>query len=178
MQHVNPYPVMDKNTVVLTPFTLAHTNEAIQLWNRAFHPDYPINERLLRYNRIPATGEVIDGRVAILHSQPVGFVLACALTDRTKLGWISAMAVQPSAQRQGIGSELLAWAERWLKERGCQRIRIGGNYRPFVPGLPYVMRENTVFFEKHGYQSPPDQPCEYDIARSLKDYRPIYPRPA
>ena len=53
-----------------------------------------------------------------------------------------------------------------------------GIYRPFLPGLPYLMRQNTVFFEKHGYQSPSGQPCEYDIARSLKDYQPIYSKPA
>jgi len=61
---------------------------------------------------------------------------------------------------------------------GCKRIRLGGNLRPFLPGLPSVMCENAIFFEKHGYQSPPHQPYEYDIARSLKDYQSIYPKPA
>jgi GNAT superfamily N-acetyltransferase len=94
------------------------------------------------------------------------------------LGWVSAIAVHPRAQRQGIGSELLAWAERWLIEKGCRRVRIGGNYRPFLPGLPYVMRDNVNFFEKNAYQTSSAQPYEYDIARSLKDYQPAYPKPA
>jgi GNAT superfamily N-acetyltransferase len=171
--------MMHKTTPRLTPFTTIYLHDAIRIWNAASHPNYPINERFLCYNLIPSTGEVIEGRVAIHHGEAVGFVLVCAIMDdpTIRLAWISAIAVQPSAQRQGIGSALLTWAESWLTEKGCKRVRIGGNLRPFLPGLPYVMHDNAVFFEKHGYQSSSAQPYEYDIARSLKDYRPIYPKP-
>ena len=171
---------MRKNTARLIPFTPAHIAEAIHIWNAASHTDYPINERLLSYNLIPTTGEVIEGRVALHNGEAVGVALACAVTNDPSitLGWVSAIVVHPSAQRQGIGSTLLNWAEEWLKEKGCKRIRIGGNLRPLLPGLPYAMRENAVFFEKCGYQSPPRQPYEYDIARHLKDYQPIYSKPA
>src|SRR5258706_1770531 len=161
----------------LIPFTSTHYADAIRIWNAASHHDYPINERFLAYNVIPATGEIIEGRVVIHNGEPVGFVLACAVQDST-LGWVSAIAVHPPAQRQGIGSELLTWAQGWLSGYGCKRIRIGGNLRPFLPGLPYAMRENIVFFEQLGYQSPIRQPYEYDIARSLKNYQSIYPKPA
>jgi GNAT superfamily N-acetyltransferase len=174
------HKMMHKNATMLTPFTPACTDEAIRIWNAASHADYSINERLFCYNMIPSTGEVIEGRVAIHNGEVVGFALACAVTNDPSitLGWVSAIAVHPSAQRQGIGSELLIWVEGWLKEKGCKRIRIGGNLRPFLPGLPYAMRENTVFFEKRGYQSPSSQLYEYDVARSLKDYQPIYAKPA
>jgi GNAT superfamily N-acetyltransferase len=165
---------------MLIPFTPDHTDDAIRIWNAISHPHYPINKRFLCYNMIPSTGEAIEGRVAIDHGEAVGFVLVCAIMDdlAKTLGWVSAIAIQPSAQRQGIGSKLLTWAESWLNEKGCKRVRIGGNLRPFLPGLPYVMRENAVFFEKNGYRSPSGQPYEYDIARSLKDYKSIYPKPA
>lgn len=160
----------------LVPLAASHHGDAINLWNVAMHPDYPINERFLLYNLIPSTGEVIEGRLAIQNDQVVGFVLVCAVKDGA-LGWVSALAVHPSEQRQGIGSTLLTWAEGWLVEKGCKRIRIGGNLRPFFPGLPYVMCESSAFFEKHGFKSPANQPYEYDIARSLKDYSSIYPKP-
>ena len=171
---------MHKDTFGLIPFTPVHMADTIRIWNAASHTDYPINDRLLSYNVIPATGEVIDGQVAIDNGKPVGFVFVCAMADDPSmtLGWVSVMAVVPLAQRKGIGSELLNWAERWLNEHGCKRIRIGGNLRPFLPGLPLAMRENTAFFEKHGYKSPLHQPYEYDIARSLKHYQPIYAKPA
>lgn len=161
----------------LIPFTSTHYTDAIRIWNAASHQDYPINERFLSYNIIPTTGETIEGRVAIHNNEPVGFVLACAVQNGT-LGWVSAIAVHPVARQYGIGSELLAWAEDWIGVHDSKRIRVGGNLRPFLPGLPYVMRENTTFFEKHGYQFSADQPYEYDIARSLKDYQSIHPKPA
>ncbi|MEP6896255.1 MAG: GNAT family N-acetyltransferase, partial [Chloroflexota bacterium] len=159
------------------PFTSSHQADVIRIWNAASHHDYPINENFLAYNSIPTTGEVIEGQIAFQSNEPVGFVLACAVQGGM-LGWVSAIAVQPSAQRQGIGTALMNWAKDWLKEHGCKRIRIGGNLRPFLPGLPYAMRECVPFFEKHGYQPSADQPYEYDIARSLKDYRSIYTKPA
>ncbi|HEU0296714.1 MAG TPA: GNAT family N-acetyltransferase [Anaerolineales bacterium] len=162
----------------LIPFTSSCHDDVLHLWNAAVHPDYLINAHLLAYNVIPATDEIMEGRLAAINKdRPIGFVLACAVKGGA-LGWISALAVHPSAQRQGFGSILLDWAEDWLRGMGCKRIRIGGNLRPFLPGLPYVMRDNAKFFEEHGYQSPAHQPYEYDIARSLKDYQSIYPKPA
>lgn len=164
---------------MLAPFTLGHLADAVSIWNAASHTHYAINKRFFSYNVTPTTGEMIEGRVAIDNGQAIGFVLACARMNdpSATLGWVSAIVVHPSAQRRGVGSELLTWAEAWLKEQGCKRIRIGGNMRPFLPGLPYAMRENVAFFEKRSYQSPAQQPYEYDVARSLKDYRPIYPKP-
>lgn len=174
------HPVMSKNTADLIPFTSSHLEDVIRIWNSASYADYPVNKRFLSYNMIPCTGEVIEGRVAIQQGEIIGFVLACAVIDDPSktLGWVSEIAVHPSAQRQGIGSALLAWAEGWLKEQGCKRIRIGGNLRSFLPGIPYGMRENVEFFERRGYASPTHQPYEYDIARSLKNYQSIYPKPA
>jgi GNAT superfamily N-acetyltransferase len=171
---------MHKNISILKPFTSAHADDAIRIWNAAAHTDYPINERFLRYNLIPNTGEVLEGRVALCSGEAVGFVLVCAVKNDSsnKLGWVSAIAVHPLAQGQGIGSELLTWAEDWLKTKECKRARVGGNLRPFLPGLPDVMHENAVFFKKYGYHSPSDQPYEYDIARSLKDYQLMYSKPA
>jgi GNAT superfamily N-acetyltransferase len=161
----------------LIPFTATHHDAAMTIWNAAAHSDYSINERLIAYNTTPCTGERLAGRLALRNDQLVGFVLACAVKDNP-LGWISILAVHPSAQRQGLGSELLHWAESWLKDKGCKRLRIGGSLHPFAPGLPYVMNANLPFFERHEYTAPSHQPDEYDIARSLKDYKAMYPQPA
>ena len=159
--------------LTLAPFDTTFFEDAIHIWNAASHPDYSINQRLISYNFTPCTNETIEGRIALQRGKPVGFILVCVVLGGA-LGWVSLIAVHPSAQKQGIASSLLTWAEIWIKEQGCKRIRIGGNFRPFLPGLPYVMREHAAFFEKHGYQESARQPYEYDIARSLKDYQPRY----
>ena len=39
-------------------------------------------------------------------------------------GWIYSLAVSPSHRRQGIGSRLVAHAERALARRGCMKINL------------------------------------------------------
>jgi GNAT superfamily N-acetyltransferase len=161
----------------LIPFTASHHGHALRIWNAAAHPDYQINERLLAHNTVPYAGETIEGRLVFHNDEPAGFAVACSIKG-DPLGWISAIAVHSTAQRQGLGAQLLTWAESWLREKGCKRVRVGGNLRPFVPGPPYAMSASLPFFEEHGYVASADHPYEYDIARSLKDYQPVYSTPS
>lgn len=163
--------------VTLIPFTDSHHRDAVRIWNAAADANYCINERLMAYNTIPCSGETIEGQLALQNGEAVGFILACAI-EGGSLGWISALAVHPAVQRKGVGSRLLRWADGWLKEKGCTRARLGGSLRPFAPGLPYAMSASLPFFEKHGYAAQKSQPYEYDIARSLREYKSIYPKPA
>ena len=39
-------------------------------------------------------------------------------------GWIYSIAVSPNYQKKGIGSSLLAFAERKLSELGCMKINL------------------------------------------------------
>lgn len=158
----------------LIPFTSAHHADALRVWNAAAPADFPLNERLLAYNLIPSSGESIAGRLAMQNGEAIGFALASV----ANIGWINAIAVHPSAQGQGLGTELLKWAEGWMQEKNARRIRIGGSLRPFAPGLPYARRENLPFFKKRGYISPADQPYEYDTARDLGDYQALYAKPS
>lgn len=169
------HPAM-KAAVMLIPLTPSDWEDVLEIWRAAAHPHFPISPRLLGYNLAPCSGEIIEGRLAALNGQPLGFIIACALPSQSP-GWVSLHAVHPSAQRQGIGSALLDWAEAWLAEQGCQRIRIGGNLRPFAPGMPDAMGSSLAFYQKRGYAGPPTQPCEYDVARSLSAYQPLYPKP-
>lgn len=160
---------------MLLPLTSSYYDEALAIWNAAAHPNYPLTARLMQYNTLPCAGENLEGRLALYKGKPIGFILAYSASTT---GWIGILAVDPSVQRRGIGSELLSWAEEWLSAQGCQSLRIGGNLRPFFPGLPYEMRQSLPFFARHGWQPRPEQPYEYDVARSLQGYQPLYARPA
>jgi len=39
-------------------------------------------------------------------------------------GWINYLAVDPALQGQGLGRELMDWAEARLRERGCPKINL------------------------------------------------------
>lgn len=165
----------------LIPFdSHTHLSVLVTIWNAACGDDLAINARLAEYNTRPATGAVLAGRVASENDQPVGVVLASALpndlqTSPPDVGWIDAIAVTPTFQRRGIGSALLAWAEQWLREQGCTRVRLGGGLRYFVPGYPIALG-NTQFFESRGYTLRHNEPRVCDLARDLLDY-PTTQRP-
>jgi len=150
---------------------------AIHVWNAAL-PEFPMNERFFRYNTLPAPGEVQQGRAILRGGEMLGFALA-ACQPGSSLGWVSALAVHPRYQHQGLGSSLLAWAENWLKAQNVRRIRLGASLKPFAPGLPLPLvpapqpeaEPHAAFFLQRGYLIPRQQPYEYDTARDLQNYR-------
>jgi predicted N-acetyltransferase YhbS len=141
--------------------------DGVRIWNAACGPDLNFTARFMDYNLQAATGASQMGRVALVGAEPVGFVLASAVTGSpTGVGWIDVLAVRPEHQRRGVGSVLLHCAESWLLDSNCRRARLGGSLRPFAPGLP-VELGNAGFFERRGYAF---QRHEWDVARSLADY--------
>lgn len=39
-------------------------------------------------------------------------------------GWLYRLAVRPDYQRRGIGRAMVEYAENWLREQGCPRVKI------------------------------------------------------
>lgn len=148
-----------------------HIHTLFSLWNAACGTDLAINARLAEFNANPATGAIQSGLIAMSAGEDIGFILASALpndpqTSLQEVGWIDAIAVTPRFQRQGIGRELLDWAEDWLRQNGCARARLGGGLRPFAPGLP-VELGNVAHFVTLGYV---ETRRVWDVARDLTNY--------
>ncbi len=149
----------------------SHISALVDIWNAACGADLAINSRFARYNTQPATGAIQAGQLAQQGDKLIGFVLASALpndplTSPPEIGWIDAIAVQPEFQGQGIGSELLNWAEGWLAAQGCTAARLGGSLRPFVPGFP-VELGSVAFFKTRGYVERANAPVVWDVACDL-----------
>ena len=152
----------------------AHFAATGAIWNVACGANLAITPRFVKYNSRATTGAVQAGRLAIADDHLVGFVLASALpndpqTSPPEMGWVDAIAVAPEFQRRGVGGELLAWAEAWLREQGRARTRLGGSLRPFAPGLPTEL-QTDVFFQARGYAPRPNGERVWDVARDLRDY--------
>jgi GNAT superfamily N-acetyltransferase len=109
-----------------------------------------------------------------MNGAPVGFVLTSVWhgpANRTlnpPAGWVDAVAVAPEAQRQGIGSALLKWAEASLRAQGCASARLGASLRWFAPGVPVELGD--AFFRARGFQPREDAAKEWDMGRDLHDY--------
>jgi len=159
------------HTLLEGPFLL---NNISELWNIACEKGLEISERLVRYHLSAAANTEVGCRLAEWKGQPAGFVTVCATTGPNEglahpSGWIGGLAVTPAAQRQGIGSRLLSWAEAWLAQRGCLTVRLGGDPKPLVPGVP-LQTGSSGFFLKRGYTSRRGSPRVWDVARSLDGY--------
>jgi predicted N-acetyltransferase YhbS len=160
------------------PFNPTHPatiRQVAELWNAACGQDLAISEHFVRFNLSGASAAEVSGCLTTSRGQPVGFVVVS--TNRKEIagfsqpcGWIDALAVLPSARRQGLGAQLLAWAENWLSARGCPCARLGGSLRPFAPGLP-VQLGSEVFFLKRGYKARSQADRVWDVARCLDGYR-------
>ena len=105
----------------ISPFdNLRHRDLVVALWHTAFGYEAAHN----------APGLVIDKKIAL--DDGLFFV---ALDDQTVVGtvmagydghrgWIYSLAVDSAHRGRGLGSELLAVAERHLSARGCMKINV------------------------------------------------------
>lgn len=149
----------------------AHLQVLAMVWNAACGSDLSISEKLVRFNVETSTGGSQTGRIAFMDGEPVGVVLASVLKGEPEvmapeLGWIDLIAVAPPAQRQGIGSALLAWGEEWLRSQGCRGAVVGTSLRPFTPGVPAELA-SLSFFQQNGYQ---EDDAVWDMAANLSRY--------
>jgi ribosomal protein S18 acetylase RimI-like enzyme len=107
--------------ILITPFDdTTHRSQVITLWQTAFGYDAPHN----------APGLVIDKKlavedglffVAVDQGDVIGTVMAGYDGHR---GWIYSVAVAAAQRHRGVGSALLAYAEKRLTERGCLKINL------------------------------------------------------
>lgn len=155
---------------------LEHHTLAAGIWNMACGDDLAIDASFVTFNTLPTPGVAQQGQFVMLEGQPVGFILASAVTgqDDIDTGWIDAVAVSPAFQRRGCGTALFEWAEEWLWELGCTRARLGGSLRPFTPGLPAELKAGQPFFTQRGYEH---TTTDWDVARDLARYPDDLARP-
>ena len=103
-----------------------HRDEVIALWRTVFAYTQPHNQPALAIDRKLAVGDSLFF-VALRGGAVVGTVMAGYDGHR---GWLYAVAVPPTHQRQGIGAALVRHAEAALAARGCLKINLqitGGN---------------------------------------------------
>ncbi len=109
------------DSIRITSFVQAeHRGGVVALWEQVFGYETAHNEPNVVIDKKVA---VADGLlfVALSDGQVVGTIMAGY--DRHR-GWIYAVAVAPTHRRMGIGSRLVAQAERALARLGCMKINL------------------------------------------------------
>ncbi len=148
------------------------------LWNAAAGPALAFGSDFVAFNTQPMPGLAQAGRLAWEDDRLAGVVLASVVVEEGPFkgeAWLDLLAVTPAFQRRGIGTALIKWAEDWLARQGGRVVHLGGSLNPFAAGLPVELGTQN-FFLPRGYVAD-EQPFEWDVARSLKDYQTLYPEP-
>lgn len=97
-----------------------HRDQVISLWEKVFGYEADHNAPELVIDKKLEFGDGLFF-VALNNQAVLGTVMAGYDGHR---GWIYSMAVLPDYQKQGIGSALLAFAERKLSELGCMKVNL------------------------------------------------------
>lgn len=94
--------------------------------------------------------QMAEGFLAQVDGEPVG-MLRCGISDKEpSRGFIRTMWVDPSFRKHGVGSELLAFATRWLRDRGVEAIELDVNER----NEPATSLYRRFGFRPTGYREP------------------------
>ena len=96
-----------------------------------------------------------------LQSQPIGYILAVCLPDKSKACIIS-FFVESIHRGQGIGKQLLAKAEQVLKRYGCQQLDLGYSSNATTPALQHILA-------KHNYL--PSRPYSLICSTLIEDLK-------
>jgi ribosomal protein S18 acetylase RimI-like enzyme len=112
---------MSKDLITISAFVdAAHREAVVALWNEVFgyegahnDPDLVIDKKL----------EVRDELFFVALDGPTAVGTIMAGYDGHR-GWIYSVAVAPVLRKQGIGSQLVAHAERALAKKGCLKINL------------------------------------------------------
>ena len=112
---------MKNFTIEVIPYADgSHRVQAVALWKAVFGYETAHNDPHLSIDRKLAAADDLFF-VALSGAAVVGTIMAGYDGHR---GWIYSVAVAPTHRHQGIGSELVAHAERALARKGCVKINL------------------------------------------------------
>jgi ribosomal protein S18 acetylase RimI-like enzyme len=147
-------------TVTISSFVNAvHRSQVVALWETTFGYQAAHNSPGLVIDKKLAVEDDLFF-VAMADGVVVGTIMAGYDGHR---GWIYSVAVSPSHQRRGIGSSLLAHAERALACRGCVKINL-----QIMEGNESVMN----FYSSSGYSTEKRVSMGKRLPKNLPTTRP------
>jgi GNAT superfamily N-acetyltransferase len=149
---------MTTEPIRLRPYDAFQTRLAVDLWNQAAGDHFPLREALLRQQvELNLHRRPEDGVAAWRGDTMLGFALlgcyrgdaapAASLRGRAT---VTAIAVDPAEQRQGLGTRLV----EWLLDRADvprEHVRAGGGVYFLLPGPPRELPATRPFLESLGF---------------------------
>ncbi|GCE26895.1 GNAT family acetyltransferase [Dictyobacter alpinus] len=153
-EHIQPY---DENN------DLADVHA---LWQASLSSVWPINQE--RMQKVLA-GPEPQHFVVRMNGHVVGFVATSKHSKASeKIGQLVALVVDPTLQRQGIGTALLDTALNHFREQDIKSVRLGSVSPRFWCGMPENLPAAQAFFQNKGWDL---SATVYDLVQDLSDYK-------
>ena len=109
------------NSINIGPYSdKAHRAEVVALWEIVFGYEAAHNKPALVIDKKVSFGDALFF-VALVGDVVIGTVMAGYDGHR---GWIYSVAVSPAHRRQGVGAQLVRFAERVLTSKGCVKVNL------------------------------------------------------
>ncbi len=167
---------LQPTAATIRPYEPEDEKEVVALWNRCLPRD---EISLTVFRRKIILDPNFDTRgciVAVVKKRVVGFMLAIHrrypyfdLGLEVEKGWITVFFVHPDLQRQGIGTNMLESAEKFLTGQSVRHISVS-DYTPnyFFPGVDLdAYAAGHHFLKHHKYVKIENV---YGMGRSLVDF--------
>ncbi|WP_379596887.1 GNAT family N-acetyltransferase [Oceanobacillus luteolus] len=152
--------------------------DLVRLWNQELGKQFPMREELFNQNSFQDINIFADGsRIAVDENGRVaGFIVTKKWNDvidvgiSESTGWVQVLLVDYAYRNQGIGTELLKFAETKLIESGVNQLWLGKDTWHYFPGIPIEYEETASWFEKKGYVKSGEEfdlDCKYEEESDL-----------
>jgi GNAT superfamily N-acetyltransferase len=148
------------------------SNEApklVDLWNRSFGPDFPLDLRLWKQNVDACSRTFADASIVAVKD---GHIIGAIIGKNPNK--VSTIFVALEFRRQGIATELLERAEVAFTGELETTLVAGQDDRHFFPGIPEEAVEARSFFGARGFLA--SDGYSSDLKRSLTDWREPAPK--
>ena len=149
-------------------WNIERLEDLVDLWNRELKESFPMSIELFEQNSFRDENICYEAsRIAVdSNDKVIGFIVAKKWTEqlsvemRKETGWIQVLLVDKTYRNQGVGSELLLFAESTLKSAGMKEILLGKDPWHYFPGIPQQFSNVAKWFRDKGYETFGE---EYDL---------------
>lgn len=148
-------------SISIRPFQPHNLQGVLRVLAQAMHADAIPESRFVRQVLLDANFRAEGAPVALRGDEVVGFCLSLArhtplenAPSDVERGYVTVIGVLPAEQRRGIGSQLLAAAEAYLRDQSRKLVMVS-SYAPgyFIPGVDVnAYPAGLSFFTKHAYK--------------------------
>jgi hypothetical protein len=131
--------------LAIAPIDDADVADVVALWQRC-HLTRPWND--------PAADIALarkGSNATVLIGRDHGLIVATVLVGHDgHRGWVYYLAVDPDRRHNGYGRIMMAAAERWLRERGIEKLQLmvrpdNKGVKDFYQSLGYSMQERIIY---------------------------------